>query len=125
VNAAAFALHPEQGRWSAADLRAREREAWFDPAGFFLARRAGRVIGFHWTKIHPDGAGEVYVLGIDPDAQGGGLGAALLTIGLDYLRRRGCPRVLLYVDDSNTAAMGLYQRYGFTSADRDVQWRRP
>lgn len=124
VNAAAFALHPEQGHWSATDLLTREREAWFDPGGFFLARRSGRLIGFHWTKIHPGGAGEVYVLGIDPAAQGGGLGAALLAIGLNHLRERGCPRVLLYVDESNTAAMSLYQRYGFTSADEDVQWRR-
>jgi mycothiol synthase len=125
VNAAAFALHPEQGSWTAADLVAREQEPWFDPAGFFLARRGQRVVGFHWTKVHPDGAGEVYVLGIDPGAQGGGLGAALLTVGLEHLRQRGCPRVLLYVDESNTAAMRLYERYGFTSADRDVQWRRP
>jgi len=123
VNAAAFAHHPEQGRWSAADLAAREREPWFDPAGFFLARRGQRLVGFHWTKIHADGAGEVYVLGIDPEAQGGGLGAALLTVGLHHLRRRGCPRVLLYVDESNVAAMRLYERYGFTSADQDVQWR--
>jgi mycothiol synthase len=124
VNAAAFALHPEQGRWTAADLSAREQEAWFDPAGFFLASRGDRVVGFHWTKIHPDGAGEVYVLGIDPAAQGGGLGAALLQIGLTHLRQRGCPRVLLYVDESNAAAMRLYGKHGFTSADRDVQWRR-
>jgi mycothiol synthase len=123
VNAAAFALHPEQGQWALADLRAREREAWFDPAGFFLARHGDRLIGFHWTKIHPDGAGEVYVLGIDPAAQHGGLGAALLAIGLNHLRERGCPLVLLYVDESNVAAMRLYERYGFTSADRDVQWR--
>ncbi len=124
VNAAAFASHPEQGQWSATDLLTREREAWFDPAGFFLARRSGRLVGFHWTKIHPNGVGEVYVLGIDPAAQGGGVGAALLTIGLRHLRERGCSRVLLYVDESNSAAMQLYQRYGFTSADEDVQWRR-
>jgi mycothiol synthase len=124
VNAAAFATHPEQGAWTAADLRAREQEPWFDPAGFFLARRDGRLVGFHWTKIHPDGAGEVYVLGVDPQAQSGGLGAALLGIGLAHLRERGCPLVLLYVDESNAPAVSLYERHGFTTADADVQWRR-
>jgi mycothiol synthase len=125
VNAAAFADHAEQGRWTAVDLAARENEPWFDPAGFLLAERGGRLVGFHWTKIHADGAGEVYVLGVDPSAQGLGLGAGLLTRGLAYLRARGCPDVLLYVDDSNTAAMRLYERAGFHSHDVDVQWQAP
>jgi mycothiol synthase len=125
VNAAAFATHPEQGRWTMADLHAREAEPWFDPEGFLVAERDGEMIGYHWTKVHADGTGEVYVLGIDPSAQGLGLGPALLVRGLSYLASRGCQVVLLYVDDDNTAAMRLYERIGFTSYDVDVQWRRP
>lgn len=124
VNAAAFADHAEQGTWSMADLRARESEPWFDPAGFLVAERDGRMVGYHWTKVHEDGLGEVYVLGIDPSAQGLGLGAGLLLRGLAHLAARGCPEVLLYVDDDNTGAMRLYERFGFTEFDRDVQWRR-
>ena len=122
VNAAAFAHHPEQGRWTRADVAAREAEAWFDPAGFLLARRGDELLGFHWTKVHPDGLGEVYVLGVDPSTQGTGLGAALLVLGLRWLHERGCPGVLLYVDESNGAAMALYEKYGFTRYDEDVQW---
>lgn len=125
VNAAAFAAHAEQGRWTRADLEAREREAWFDPPGFLTAWRAGRMIGFHWTKIHSDGVGEVYVLGIDPTAQGLGLGAVLLLRGLAHLKQRGCQDVLLYVDGSNSAAMRLYERYGFRQHDLDIQWQSP
>jgi mycothiol synthase len=124
VNAAAFATHAEQGRWTLADLAAREAEPWFDPAGFFLAERDGKLLGFHWTKIHADGTGEVYVLGIDPSAQGLKLGPALLVRGLAYLAGRGCDEVLLYVDDDNAAAMGLYERLQFRSHDSDSQWRR-
>ncbi|MDT4971689.1 MAG: mycothiol synthase [Pseudonocardiales bacterium] len=124
VNAAAFATHAEQGRWTPADLGAREAEPWFDPAGFLLAERDGELLGFHWTKIHADGTGEVYVLGIDPSAQGLKLGTALLVRGLAYLASRGCDEVLLYVDDDNGAAMGLYARLGFHSHDADTQWRR-
>ncbi|HEU5268108.1 MAG TPA: mycothiol synthase, partial [Jatrophihabitans sp.] len=69
LNAAAFAAHAEQGRWTRADLAARLAEPWFDPAGFLLAARDGTLLGFHWTKVHPDGAGEVYVLGVASDAQ--------------------------------------------------------
>ncbi len=124
VNAAAFATHAEQGHWTLADLTAREAEPWFDRAGFFLAERDRELLGFHWTKIHADGTGEVYVLGIDPSAQGLRLGPALLVRGLAYLAGRGCDEALLYVDDDNTAAMGLYERLQFRRHDSDSQWRR-
>lgn len=120
LNARAFAEHPEQGRWTSDDLRVRLTEPWFDPDGFLLAEETGtgRLLGFHWTKVHerPGTAriGEVYVLGVEPTAHGGGLGRALTTAGLAYLRdRRGLDRVMLYVDDSNTGAVALYERMGF------------
>ena len=125
VNAAAFADHPEQGRWTRADLVAREAEDWFDPAGFLLAERDGALLGFHWTKVHPDGRGEVYVLGVAPAAQGLRLGATLLLRGLRYLAGKGCPSVLLYVDDDNVTARRLYERHGFVGADVDEQWSAP
>jgi mycothiol synthase len=125
VNAAAFAHHPEQGSWTRADIEAREAEPWFEPAGFLLAWQQDRLVGFHWTKVHPDGAGEVYVIGVDPSTQGSGLGRTLLYRGLALLRERGCPEVLLYVDGSNDAAMRLYERTGFARHDLDVQWRSP
>lgn len=120
LNARAFAEHSEQGRWTSDDLRVRLAESWFDPAGFLLAEETatGRLLGFHWTKVHerPGSAriGEVYVLGVEPTAHGGGLGRALTTAGLAHLRdKRGLDRVMLYVDDSNTGAVALYERLGF------------
>jgi mycothiol synthase len=126
LNAAAFAAHPEQGSWTRADLERREREPWFDPAGFFLASRDGALAGFHWTKIHPDGpVGEVYVVGVDPAQRGTGLGRALTLIGLRYLRERGLPQVMLYVDESNTAAVALYESLGFARWSADVMFSGP
>lgn len=124
VNAAAFAHHPEQGEWALDDLLARERESWFDPSGFLMAWRGADLVGYHWTKIHPDGAGEVYVIGVDPSTQGSGLGTVLLLAGLRWLQDHGCAEVLLYVDGDNTGAMHLYERRGFVRHDLDVQWAR-
>ncbi|HEX5403553.1 MAG TPA: mycothiol synthase [Pseudonocardiaceae bacterium] len=130
VNRLAFAWHPEQGAMSADDLRSDEAESWFDAAGFLLAvTPEDRVVGFHWTKVHPnvDGSpmGEVYVVGVHPDAQGGGLGKALTLAGLAYLRdRRGVDRVMLYVESDNQPALAVYDKLGFTIWDADVQYAR-
>ncbi|MGW0766920.1 mycothiol synthase [Streptomyces sp. NPDC002676] len=124
VNAAAFAHHPEQGSLTQRDLDDRKAEPWFDPAGFFLAERDGELIGFHWTKVHAaEGLGEVYVLGILPGEQGGGLGKALTTIGLRHLAGLGLATVMLYVDADNKAAVSVYERLGFTVHETDLMYR--
>ncbi|TDD20492.1 mycothiol synthase [Kribbella turkmenica] len=124
VNSQAFADHPEQGSWTAADLAERLHQPWFDPAGLFLAvdSASGAVAGFHWTKVE-DGVGEVYVVGVSPNYQGRGLGKALTLVGLHHLQEeRGSDEIVLYVDGTNTAARGLYISLGFTTAALDVQF---
>jgi mycothiol synthase len=140
VNRRAFADHPDQGRWSLADLHVRRTESWFDPAGFLLAERVAdrALLGFHWTKVHGarsegdhehghdhDPIGEVYVLGVDPPAQGLGLGVALTLAGLRHLRGHGLDQVMLYVDETNTQAIALYRRLGFARWSTDVSFCRP
>ncbi|MEU0966312.1 mycothiol synthase [Streptomyces sp. NPDC005917] len=124
LNAAAFAHHPEQGSLTQRDLDDRKSQPWFDPAGFFLAERAGELIGFHWTKVHEqERLGEVYVLGVSPAAQGGGLGKSLTTIGLRHLAGLGLPTAMLYVDADNTAAVAVYERLGFVTHETDLMYR--
>lgn len=133
VNARAFSWHPEQSAMSVADLRAAQEADDFDAAGFFLAAAEPEgeqgLRGFHWTKVHPadsgaDPVGEVYVVGVDPDAQGSGLGRALTVAGLQHLREKGLHQVILYTEGDNTAARGLYERLGFTVAATAVQYER-
>jgi mycothiol synthase len=133
VNARAFASHPEQGKWTQQDLALREREPWFDPAGFLLAVAAddpSKLLGYHWTKreLAADGTpgpeGEVYVVGVDPDAQGRRLGVALTLAGLEYLARTGVTESTLYVDESNARAVSLYRHLGFDVCATDVMYAR-
>ncbi|KAB8167011.1 mycothiol synthase [Streptomyces sp. 3MP-14] len=125
VNAAAFAHHPEQGSLTQRDLDARKAEDWFDPAGFFLAERDGALLGFHWTKVHAaERLGEVYVVGVAPEAQGLGLGRALTTVGLRHLaEERGLPTAMLYVDADNGAAVRVYESLGFRTHETDLMYR--
>ena len=123
VNNRAFANHPDQGGWLAEVLERRMAEPWFDPTGFLLAWRADELVGFCWTKVHtePTRQGEIYVIGVDPEAQGLGLGRALVVAGLDHLaRERRCGVGILYVAADNTAAVGLYQALGFTTQRTDT-----
>ena len=115
VNNAAFSWHPEQGGWGLEQVREREAEPWFDPAGFLLAvGPEDRLLGYHWTKRHTARLGEVYVLGVDPAAHGTGLGSALTAAGLRHLHDGGAREVVLYVESDNAPAIRVYRRLGFT-----------
>ena len=125
LNGRAFAKHPEQGGWTGHDLELREREPWFDPAGFFIAETGGQMAGFHWTKVHESGAwAEVYVVGVDPAEQGSGLGRALTLAGLQHLRDLGVAQAMLYVDEDNVPAIRMYEALGFTRAKVDAMYRQ-
>ncbi|PXX06829.1 mycothiol synthase [Mycolicibacterium moriokaense] len=119
VNNAAFAWHPEQGGWTEADIAERRAEPWFDPAGLFMAvdEHSDKLLGFHWTKVHSADLGEVYIVGVDPAAQGLGLGATLTVAGLHHLAERlhesTDATVMLYVEADNSAAVKTYRRLGF------------
>lgn len=130
VNNAAFAWHPEQGGWTLETLRERMDVAWFDAEGFFLAIEPGsplRALGFHWTKTVPvaDGEpplGEVYVVGVDPSAQGRGLGQVLTAVGIAHLEAEGIDTVELYVEGDNERAIHAYEKLGFIVSKRDVMY---
>jgi mycothiol synthase len=132
------------------------REPWFDAAGFLVAEKSGpdggRMVGFHWTKVHGadehhhkrddehehaaddddshehhghEPIGEVYVVGIDPAQQGRGLGRALTLAGLHHLKARGLRDAMLYVDAENASAIALYTSLGFTTWDVDMEFSSP
>ncbi|MBC7441407.1 MAG: mycothiol synthase [Ramlibacter sp.] len=127
LNALVFARHPEQGLITEQDLLARQAEAWFDAGDFLIARdpSTGRMLGYNWLKIEAGSpVGEIYVIGVHPDAAGRGLGRRLMQAGLGRLTDRGCTTADLYVEADSVAAVNLYRSLGFTDRTVDVQYRR-
>ncbi len=138
LNNKVFANYPDQGGWSEDDLKVRLNESWFDEKGFFVAEDKGELIGFCWTKIHGahthshtgedddhghDALGEIYVLAVNPDYKGQGVGRDLTITGLNYLKYQGLNNVMLYVGVENTPAFNLYKSLGFKEFGSDVMYR--
>ena len=138
LNNKVFANYPDQGGWSENDLKVRLNEAWFAKDGFFVAEEKGELIGFCWTKIHGahthshngedddhghDNLGEIYVLAVNPDYKGQGVGRDLTITGLNYLKYQGLNNVMLYVGVENIPAFNLYQSIGFREFSSDVMYR--
>jgi mycothiol synthase len=138
LNNKVFADYPDQGGWSEDDLKVRVNESWFDDKGFFLAEDMGELIGFCWTKIHGahthshsggdddhghEALGEIYVLAVNPDYKGQGIGRDLTITGLNYLKYQGLSNVMLYVGVENKPAFNLYKSLGFNEFGSDVMYR--
>lgn len=123
TNARAFASHPEQGRLTQKDLDARMAEPWFDPELFFVIDSDDGMSAYSWLKVLPGASkGEVYVVGVSPDAQGQGLGRALMRHSLAVLAQRGLESADLFVDSDNGPALALYLAQGFSVAQRHGQY---
>lgn len=112
VNNAAFADHPENGRWTLEVLENRMGQSWFRPDELLMAWDGSSLAGFCWLK-RANGEGEIYVVAVAPEMQGIGLGRALVIQGLSVMERKGDRIAFLYVDASNHRALGLYRSLGF------------
>ena len=106
-------------------LRAADRAAHWestlrreDLRGVLLvAERAGEVIGFAAVgpSRDPEGAGELYVINLDPDHWGTGAGRALLEAAQTELARPGFDEWVLWVLSGNARARRFYEVAGWAA----------
>ncbi len=78
----------------------------------WVARRAGRTVGFCMVMFAPDVA-HVLVIGVEPAQQKRGTGALLLECCENEARTRGLTDIVLEVRPSNRNALSFYRRHGF------------
>jgi mycothiol synthase len=83
----------------------------FDPASSRLAKAGETAVGFVLCR-RANGIGWVDVLGVIPDAQGRGIGRALLTAALEDFAAAGLREGRLDVDSDNPRARRLYASLG-------------
>jgi len=90
------------------------------PEDVVLACEGDKIIGYCWTGITCMGEtalgerkGRVFMLGVDPDYRGRGIGNRVLLAGLSRLKSKGLQVVELSVDGENKVARALYQSIGF------------
>lgn len=71
---------------------------------------SGRVVGF--TGVHPED-GELFLLFVDPDRGGQGIGRALLAAAHRALRAAGCRQAHLFTHEQNERALAVYAAAGY------------
>jgi [ribosomal protein S18]-alanine N-acetyltransferase len=86
-----------------------------EDAHFVIAVEDGRVLGFCVLHKASD-EGELYQIAVDESAKRRGAGDMLMKDALDYARIHGLVSIYLEVRKSNTPAIKLYKKHGFTVA---------
>jgi len=123
ANAAAFSDHREAGSLDARELRGLRDNDWWDPDGILFHQADSQDAAFCWTKVHPDGGGEIYRIGVDSRFRGRRIGKNIVLEGFRYLHNvRGCPFGFLWVDAANEAAMRMYESIGMAVDVSITEW---
>jgi ribosomal protein S18 acetylase RimI-like enzyme len=85
----------------------------FETAQGFLLRYQGRPVGIYLDRLNPTGEVQVVWLGVLPDFRRKGLGRRLLNAGLAARRAEGRLQAVVQMEAENTAALRLYESFGF------------
>lgn len=100
--------------WNSGDFFSAAMNANF---AFVVGERGGEIVACAGAEISADQA-EVETVAVAPNFRGRGVGKKLLAELLDVLTGRGVTFVVLEVRPSNTAAVKLYDGFGFQIVER-------
>ncbi len=105
--------HPD---WREDQRRAVEAVCASQETRVWVAEVGGSTVGFVAVEIHPESSiGEIYMLAVDPDHQGGGTGTALTEFALERIKdaRMAVAMVETGGDPGHAAARRTYEKVGY------------
>ncbi len=99
------------------------RQAARSAASFTIAEEGGRAVGYQISTLHGESI-HLARLAVLPEAQGSGVGGALLSELLNSFVRRGVLAASVNTQASNLRSRRLYERYNFAHSGLDIPcWR--
>ncbi|MGI8902191.1 MAG: GNAT family N-acetyltransferase [Solirubrobacteraceae bacterium] len=106
-----------RGDWRVGQAAA-VREVLADPGQrVWVANVDGEPVGFVAARLERDsGVGEIYMIAVDPGAQGQGVGTALTGVATDWLRRSGMRVAMVETggDAGHAPARRVYEKADYT-----------
>ncbi|NJK76812.1 MAG: GNAT family N-acetyltransferase [Microcoleus sp. SU_5_6] len=109
------AFYPDN--WSVSQQKAVEDVCAADDTNVWVAAiETGSIAGFVAVKLHSeDSMGEIYMIAVDPDFQGQGIGTALIEFALNWMKDAGMPVAMVETggDPGHAKARRTYEKAGF------------
>jgi ribosomal protein S18 acetylase RimI-like enzyme len=95
------------------------------PEGIFVAEEDGRIVGWVSTRVDERiRTGWIINLAVHPDAQGHGLGRALIEAALAHLRDAGMEYAGIATLEQNERTRRWYPEMGFGEFARQIHYMR-
>lgn len=102
--------------WRVSQQKAVEDVCAAEDTNVWVAIDAGSTVGFVAVKLHSeDCMGEIYMVAVDPDFQGRGIGTDLLEFSLSWMKDAGMSVAMVETggDPGHERARRTYEKVGF------------
>ena len=102
--------------WRVSQQQAVEEVCAAEETTVWVAIDADALIGFVVVKLHSaDSMGEIYMVAVEPDFQGQGIGSTLINFALDWMKDVGMSMAMVETggDPGHAPARRTYEKVGF------------
>ena len=109
-----LAFYPDN--WRVSQQKAVEDVCAAEDINVWVAIDAGSTVGFVAVKLDFESSmGEIYMVAVDPDFQGHGIGSALIEFALDWMKDAGMSVAMVETggDPGHAPARRTYEKVGF------------
>ncbi|HKD77719.1 MAG TPA: GNAT family N-acetyltransferase [Ktedonobacterales bacterium] len=106
-------LHPD---WRVSQRKAVEAACAEEDTHVWIASEGASIVGFVAVKLHTEARlGEIYMVAVDPDAQGRGIGTALTAFASGWMKDAGMSVAMVETggDPGHAPARHTYEKAGF------------